>query len=545
MRSKKQSGSQGPRTDKTGLKGAGNGAATHVRPGFVGWVLDNLPLVLITVVASVLLFSNLGNQSLWQDEAETAVVARTIQHYGTPHGFDGRNYFSQAMGKEYDAHYLWKQHPWVQFYVLVPSLALFGNSTAAARFPFALFGLGSVVLVYFLGKGLWKSKKAGAFASAALALSVPFLILSRQCRYHSPAAFFSLLALYGYLMILERRKLGWLVFSVTSILLFQTQLLCGAAMLAAVGLHALLARRDGLKTTAICVVAVGAINVPWVMWTRDVAQGRTEPLTLALFFEKSGGVMAQLANNVFWPYLLFVPIVLGAWIWLRKGHPPVPDGDASKNVVLLALFCIMLLVVNCAIAPIAYFRYFAPLIPVAALFIGLIFGRLHVVWGVIALSALVLWSPLQTLTGGKAQKNDISTYLYEITHDFNGPVDGIVKYLKTNAKKTDVVATTYEDLPIKFYTDLRVVGGLTGEDPEPIRKADWVIVRANMCSPYEIPVRKFIAENLKASDYQAITLDCPDTKFENREEPDEHLSRTATDAPSVVIYKRIRPAVGN
>lgn len=46
----------------------------------------------------------------------------------------------------------------------------------------------------------------------------------------------------------------------------------------------------------------------------------------------------------------------------------------------------------------------------------------------------------------------------------------------------DVVATTYDDLPIRFYAGLRAVGGLTGEGLAPARSAEWVIIRRNLVS---------------------------------------------------------------
>ena len=50
-------------------------------------------------------------------------------------------------------------------------------------------------------------------------------------------------------------------------------------------------------------------------------------------------------------------------------------------------------------------------------------------------------------------------------------MEGIVSYLSENAEEDDVVAITYGDMPLKFYTDLRVVGGLTGEGLSPAKNA--------------------------------------------------------------------------
>lgn len=75
-------------------------------------------LGLILLAACVLILTNLGNQSLWQDEAQTALISRTVQTHGIPMGYDGRNFFSQELGAEYDEHGRWRWHTWLPFYLL-------------------------------------------------------------------------------------------------------------------------------------------------------------------------------------------------------------------------------------------------------------------------------------------------------------------------------------------------------------------------------------------------------------------------------------------
>jgi len=132
----------------------------------------------------------------------------------------------------------------------------------------------------------------------------------------------------------------------------------------------------------------------------------------------------------------------------------------------------------------------------------------------------------------------VNNYLFEISHDFDGPVEGIVKFLEQKADKNDIVAITYEDLPVKLYTGLRVVGGLTGEDLKDVKNARWVIIRKNIGSKKDLLVRQYIEENLDLKKYKKIILDYPDTRFQNREDPKKHLYATAKDEDRVVIYER-------
>ena len=97
-----------------------------------GAARDAVAIALLLALAAPLLLVNLGNHYLWQDEAQTAVISRTILDHGIPLGFDGRNLFSQELGIEYGDDYVWKWHAWLSFYVCAASLALFGSTTLAA-----------------------------------------------------------------------------------------------------------------------------------------------------------------------------------------------------------------------------------------------------------------------------------------------------------------------------------------------------------------------------------------------------------------------------
>jgi len=102
------------------------------------------------------------------------------------------------------------------------------------------------------------------------------------------------------------------------------------------------------------------------------------------------------------------------------------------------------------------------------------------------------------------------------------------------------VAIVYEDLPLKFYTHLRVFGGLTGDDLEAARGAEWIILRydnpAPVCRSNRETLRRFLAEG----DYARIVLDAPELPFENREDVRLHHFRTVEAARRVEIWGRRR-----
>ena len=117
--------------------------------------------------------------------------------------------------------------------------------------------------------------------------------------------------------------------------------------------------------------------------------------------------------------------------------------------------------------PAPFFRYLAPLLPVFVILYGFVIEQTLAVMPAVALAPIVIFLFNQPLPD----------FFSEITHDYNGPMEGIVAFLRQNAAQGDTVVITNEDLPLKFYTNLRVVGGLTGENLTPYLSAKWVIIR--------------------------------------------------------------------
>src|SRR6266699_937646 len=112
-------------------------------------------LFLIILLALLVMLTNLGGQGYSLDEPETVIVGRTILHFGYPSGWDGKQFMSGANGADFTVihgMYFWTWHPWLQFYLVAPFYFFFGNSIAMLRFPFALLGVITVAVFYFVAK---------------------------------------------------------------------------------------------------------------------------------------------------------------------------------------------------------------------------------------------------------------------------------------------------------------------------------------------------------------------------------------------------------
>lgn len=488
-------------------------------PEFRSKAIEFLIVGILLASSSVLILSNLGNVYLWQDEAQTALISETVLAHGIPLGHDTRNSFSQDYGKDYGKNGIWLWHPWLPFYVLAGFFAVFGVSTFMARLPFALFGIGTILLAYYFARDLWGSRRAGVLASVLLMLSAWFLILVRQCRYYSPDAFFVLLGLYAYVSLLQRKKCAGPAFGISAILLFHTHYVHYGILLAVVIIHSAVWHRNRLKTVFVVSALTAIINLPWIIWFssmgRIIRAAGLDPLRISQFLTL---YLTDAIRYVFPPaILLLLPLV-----WARHKRWIVADTDVRSGMWLLVLFLVIHLLATTLTATQVYFRFLMPMIPVACLIMAAIMhSAMTVRGGVIAviLVALTFCWPM----GG---------YLYEITHHYNGPNEGIARYLNAHARKDDVVAVLGEEMPLKFYTRLRIVGGTTGEKIS-LTDADWVVIREAGAS------MEFVKSQRKSSAYQAITLQCPETRVENRECPKFHRFRTPTNVRPVTIFRRV------
>ena len=503
-------------------------------------------MVALGLLAGGLMLTNLGNHHLWQDEAQTALIARTVLADGIPRGTDGVNYFSQELGVEYGDDYVWKWHTWLSFYLVAASFALLGETTLAARLPFALLGIGSVLLTYAAGRALWRDRRAAAAGATLLALSVPYLVLMRQARWYAAAACFSLLGLYAYARMRpgERRPVVLLV--VAGTLLFHTHYFYVATLLATLLLHAALLERDRLRPTIVASAVVILVNLPWILWFLGVRYGDSYAEQLfspawALFFgPRFFGLLWT--TFVAWP-LLLAPVALVAERAIRGERQTGVSAASLRGVALLVLLCVVTIVLLSLVTPGGYARYLTPLGPVCFLLVGLPAGALlrrSAPLGVAAIAAWLVYAAW-VVPPRSAHWNALPHFAYEVTHDFDGPIEGIVEFLEQNASEGDVVGITYGDLPLKFYTDLRIVGGLTGEDIEAARDAQWIIPRRSALTKEEKRVRGALQSYLSREHYRPYTLDYADTTFHNRETMHAHRFGTAPESwPRLVIFGRKR-----
>jgi Dolichyl-phosphate-mannose-protein mannosyltransferase len=507
--------------------------------------------------AALLLFRSLDGRYLWQDEAETALLAKNVLKYGVPIAHDGTNVVSQEAGREFapDSRwrpFLWRWSPWTQFYVAAASFKFLGPTTLAARLPFALLGLLTVPLTYALARRLFGSLGVARLSALFLSLSVPFLLHARQARWCA-LAYLLVVLLLLCLLGLRRGSRGALAGCVASaaLLFYTNYFVAVGVLLALLGAAPLLScERPFVKRLLAACFAIAALTFPGLAFFEVL--GKQGELS-------RGKVLGQLlaCQGMYLTFLLPLPaLALLAWVLLTERAGRLAAGWRRGVSFLLAFSLLYTLYLS--LAPWLFFRYLTILLPVAAVLLGLaadwVFARSRVL-GAAALLTLLLTDylhqvPLGLLEApgtavadrfpfGQPVSSPLSGYLYELTHPFDSPEQVLAEHLRKHAKATDVVLTTYDDLPLQFYTGLRVAGGLQGQPlpPEP----DWVIRRHLILSGQpgkDMDVARFIEGHIDRTQYEEVILPQKDYMLGHDPDPHHHLFRAPPKGPPFFILKK-------
>ena len=228
------------------------------------------PLVwwILLLAWGFLLFAQLGRYALWDDESLTALSAEAVQATGDTGVLLGHHNIVAYRDGLSIHHMADRSTPPLAAYLCAASFDCFGISAFTARLPFALLGLGTGALLLLWARatpvpGRW------VFV-AALFGNVSLILFCRQCRYYSPAIFFSL-AIVSVWWRWRDRPRSWLVLAALSVCLFAANPMSYLALYAALAADYLLWRRKerrlGWRGALLVflpqLVLIGAIGSVW------------------------------------------------------------------------------------------------------------------------------------------------------------------------------------------------------------------------------------------------------------------------------------------
>ncbi len=561
-------------------------------PASKGSIKENTFLIVILLCAAALLFVNLGNQILWIDEANTAYLGKNTLKFGYPLAYDGKNilppFFDGSLSKDL----VWVEHPWAQYYLAAASLAVFGNTTFAARFPFALLGFLSIIVVYCLVLKIHRGNTGLAnLAAVLLTLSVPFLLFARNSRYYALILFFGPLVVLTFLNWVEqpgRRTFAFFVLSST--LLFHSFFPLWFCLTFTIILYFIVFVPKRGRTAAFITahLATALLIVPWIVYKNPGSPAGVE-VTLAGFVDT--------LLIYFWKlhtYLLpFLPLLLILFILrLAQGSPTEPPAEGEQAVSFrhkeYVLFSgVLLYIVMISAVPISSTQYLVSAIPFAVMATAVLFWKIRRRSRAAFAVTLVLFlftnilhiSPFLLIEKACIDPRTVSSvvktpqcvthmtsapplrhylfhqlkirfylfdHLYQLTHDYKTRLEGIVRYLSEHGASGQTVLASFEEAgPLMFYTDLNVRYYTFPFVSQKVKKAvllpadriEWVIP-GGLWSPREMqglnPDTRYDMKqyyDFDPEDYVKVYLYYPTKYFDPQPNIDFHSFRTITDGP--------------
>lgn len=511
----------------------------------------------ILTLGAFLVFCNLGSRPLWQDEAETANLARNVLKTGLPYVTDGVNIVSQEERREFGQDMIWRWSPWMQIYMSAAGQLIEPHSTFWARFFFALTALGCIAMTYALILRRFGDLAWARLSAALLTLYVPFLLYARQGRYYSAGGLLFLVVLWGFLGDWKRRWPPLLAIGLGMGLMFHANYLLVISLAPPLFAAAFILYRQDMKPgrIALAVLVSCLLIVPGIFLYR---MGRQSTLFNIMVVPEN--VMLYFSDWVMFMIPLPVLAVLG-WRWrgffLGRGGPQDPKERFCLFLVLIMIGSLLIL----ALLPQRFHRYIVHFYPACAILLawaGIRLWRFSRPSGALflVLVGLTNWLhiiPMERLAiVNRPWQNDfrmltsvnipLKLYLSEVLCGYPDVNIGLVNFFLTHAKPGQTILAEYDDMPLQFYTPFRVIGGLQGPI-DPSEKPDWVSMRRDVRvnrDGFLFAPREFIETRLNlARDYERIELDQPDETFGNRAGPQFHYFVPAGPPQSpLVVYKR-------
>jgi len=512
----------------------------------------------VLFLSGILIFKNLGNIYLWEDEAETGVLATNVLHYGIPKAWDGRNLIALEDPKFLNSHLVMSFLPWAQYYITALSFFFFGKNTFNARLPFALIGFLCGPLLYLFVLRLLRNKTVALLSLLFLTLSIPFILHIRQCRYYSLIAFFTLCLLYS-ITILNKLQ-GKILFVVSTVSLYFSNYLNWIATLSGLLLYFLSLkseRKRFLKEFFLLTIFSIIIILPHIFYCElfKYTHAHHKTISFSNYISSLTKYLLDYNSHIFpfMGFLLLIPLFgIHRYILHYKKELLLPFTVIACNLLLIPFFTFP--------TP----RYTTNVIPLlcffVAVFINIIFKKMKFL-GII-ITCLYLFSnilsviPLEIDMRGNIHRKRLKefiisplyfNYLYEITHDYDGPMEGIVKFLKKHGKEEEVVLTNYGHEVIIFYTNMKVAGRINRNSkfslimPDYISSKkifDWFIPRRGFDGYINIhnqEIISYIKDSKKK--YKLFEINYPDILWENRPVLQYHKFKTVSNAPRIRIYK--------
>ncbi len=523
-------------------------------------------LILIVIFSFILMFPNLGNRYIDGDEAITAMLGQSILENGMPYAYNDNQLISQhdVSNLMYDTDInprvtkenLWREQPWLYFYLEAGSFMLFGVNAFSARFPFALIGIFTIIFIYYFSKKITNNKRTAMLSALLLATSATFYLFARRARYFSMIMLFVLTTIYTYINLIDKEKRNrknMFLFSLSSILLFHTNYGVFFGIIFGLTIHFLMSKcyQTRIKEALASLLLIFIFTFPWYYLTESFAFNTSE-ISLSfsyLFYVIIGFAYLLLVFGFPYLFLFFIPK-------LYKEKDKIVKRNYNLLFTLIISF-ILFISIHDEIPPT---RYLVALLPIICLLNSAIIMKLWdkrkaiatVIVVLLIFTNLLLVFPFNFFTGlgieqkiiKDYEKSDVPSavqhmlairlpfidYLYEITHNYDNGDEVLMNYLTENTESGETYLASKAGLSkmVMFYTQMNYV-------TEKSQTPDWILFYefSERASPRgkekEVEFRKFVEENYDLSKYEKILLNGSKIRFSEIPDPIYHKFKTTED----------------
>jgi len=511
----------------------------HLKPSALGVVK-----IAFACAAAVLLLWGLGHPYLWQDEAATAVLAQRLLRFGKPLAYDGVNlitidhsaaensnnidqrtrdpqsaidFYIERGDFKHDT--AWKWQPWGQFLVAALSFKILGSTTIAARLPFAIAGVVTVLLLFDFAFKYFEDSQLAVVASSFLLLNAYWILHSRQCRYYSLSSLFLMLTIAAYARWQWGGRWGAATFAAAAWCWFQVDYGTLWPVLIVLFTDALIAQRHKWWRPLLVAAALGAAIAPFAYYYELWGRLSVRDGTWLQHFELNLSNM----NEYFMP-----TSILAAAVFISLSRSQNLPGSARRLIAISCATFIALLFWVATVAPAPFLRYVVAATPLGCLLTAWVLVRLGsshraITWAGAAVFVFTPWLSLP-LHAVPLKQRDIAILRPELRilfkNVFGHPADPnrlVVEWLSQNAASNDEILINYEDIPLMFYLPNPIRGGIAAfrVEDDATKPPDFLVLRRSAdfghWDVYQREMRRY--------QWDLVPLQAPDIKCGNCPDP--------------------------
>jgi len=530
---------------------------------------NHTSLIFLIPFSFLMIFIGLSNSALQVDEGADTFVSSTILKYGAPYHNDELNSTMEYASIHDKGLFLYRT--WLPYYLQAGSLLIFGKTTFAARLPFAFLGVTAAIALYFFTLKLTKKKSVAFLATLFLIASVPTLIYFRTARYIGLPILFTILLLYSYITIYDKKFWNPWPLIITSILYFHTMYVAFVGIILGALTHFYINRKsttlENDKQAIKAAIITSLFTLPWLWFIFPVFEKIPEfylsasdqiDTTNWRFIKNFTGYLFQLNNYIF-PFI-FIPLLM-----TKSLH-------FFRNEIQLCLCCISGLIVVSLMHTIPLQQYIAGSFPLWYILLALIVVEVfpsQLIIRFILTTTLIFTNIINVgpfLSIKEVLKNNsdwfnksiytnnvyksvvreikiksvFHSHLLEISNRYQGPLDKIITFFEKNGKPSDSFYIDNEHESFVFYT------GMKGIHRDAIKAQDrpnWIILRGDDRNTMDGESSSEIAKNIRAilkkNNYSKITLNAPSIRVNNTYDIQIHHFHSPLLADKIIVYKLV------